>query len=56
MGIFVSEIQPDNEAISSSGLSVGDHILEVRKVTELFIEYPTCKKNKLRKKRKRCHF
>lgn len=56
MGIFVSEIQPDNEAISSSGLSVGDHILEVRKATELFNEYPTCKKNKLRKKRKRCHF
>ena len=56
MGIFVSEIQPDNEAISSSGLSVGDHILEVRKATELFIEYPTCKKNKLRKKWKRCHF
>ena len=50
MGIFVSEIQPDNEAISSSGLSVGDHILEVRKATELFIEYPTCKENKLRKK------
>ena len=56
MGIFVSEIQSDNEAISSSGLSVGDHILEVRKATELFIEYLTCKKNKLREKRKRCHF
>ena len=30
MGIFVSEIQPDDEGVSSSGLSVGDHILEVR--------------------------
>lgn len=33
MGIFVSEIQPDDEAASSSGLSVGDHILEVRELT-----------------------
>ena len=30
MGIFVSEIQPDDEGVSSSGLTVGDHILEVR--------------------------
>lgn len=30
MGIFVSEIQPDDEAAKSSGLNVGDHILEVR--------------------------
>lgn len=32
MGIFVSEIQADDEAISSSGLSVGDHILEFNNV------------------------
>ena len=30
MGIFVSEIQPDDTAANSSGLKVGDHILEVR--------------------------
>ena len=30
MGIFVSEIQPDDAAANSSGLKVGDHILEVR--------------------------
>ena len=29
-GIFVSEIQPDDEAVKSSGLKVGDHLLEVR--------------------------
>ncbi|KAL9962960.1 hypothetical protein ACROYT_G032118 [Oculina patagonica] len=32
MGIFVSEIQPDDEGVSSSGLSVGDHILELNGV------------------------
>lgn len=36
MGIFVSEIQPDDEAVSSSGLSVGDHILEVNEVARYF--------------------
>ena len=30
MGIFVSEIQPNDTAANSSGLKVGDHILEVR--------------------------
>lgn len=37
MGIFVSEMQPDDEAVSSSGLSVGDHILEVRELARLFL-------------------
>lgn len=32
MGIFVSEIQPDDEAAKSSGLNVGDHILELNGV------------------------
>ena len=31
MGIFVSEIQSDDEVAKSSGLRVGDHVLEVRK-------------------------
>ena len=30
MGIFVSELQADDEAAKSSGLTIGDHILEVR--------------------------
>ena len=29
-GIFVTEIQTDDEAVKSSGLKVGDHLLEVR--------------------------
>ena len=31
MGIFVSEIQSDDEVPKSSWLRVGDHVLEVRK-------------------------
>ena len=37
MGIFVSEMQPDDEAVSSSGLSVGDHILEVKDLARFFL-------------------
>lgn len=37
MGIFVSEMQPDDEAVSSSGLSVGDHILEVNELARYFL-------------------
>lgn len=37
MGIFVSEMQPDDEAVSSSGLSVGDHILEVNELVRYFL-------------------
>lgn len=37
MGIFVSEIQPDDDAAKSSGLKVGDHILEVRGWCDFFV-------------------
>ena len=46
MGIFVSEIQPDDEAVSSSGLSVGDHILEVNELARCFLSEAILKMGK----------